>query len=190
VVEPRAARRRRDPWFCRAWPRAAEWPGARGVERVLPRAWHQHRQLGRRANRSRRSLRRRGSPGPAPRSRRSVAVTPRAARLSHSIAPRATAKAGSAGPASIPPWLGWRPRSYTSNSTTFAPANGSRGSCTRSRRRSRRRASADVAAYFASRPNGLMPIRRERLQSGHNLREKNPAIRLVFAGDPARGIPP
>ena len=35
-----------------------------------------------------------------------------------------------------------------------------------------------------------MPIRGEPFQSGHTLREKNPAIRLVFAGDPARGIPP
>lgn len=49
---------------------------------------------------------------------------------------------------------------------------------------------ADVAAYFASRTNGLMPIRGEPLQSGHTLREKNTAIRLVFAGDPALGIPP
>ena len=51
-------------------------------------------------------------------------------------------------------------------------------------------ASADVAAYFASRTSGLLPIRGEPLQSGHTLREKNTAIRLVFAGDPARGIPP
>jgi cytochrome c553 len=49
---------------------------------------------------------------------------------------------------------------------------------------------ADVAAYFASRTKGLMPLRGEPFQSGHTLREKNPAIRLVFAGDPARGIPP
>ncbi len=51
-------------------------------------------------------------------------------------------------------------------------------------------ASADVAAYFAGRPKGLMSLRGEPFQSGHTLREKNPAIRLVFAGDPARGIPP
>jgi cytochrome c553 len=51
-------------------------------------------------------------------------------------------------------------------------------------------ASADVAAYFASRTKGLMPVRGEPFQSGHTLREKNPAIRLVFVGDPARGIPP
>jgi len=51
-------------------------------------------------------------------------------------------------------------------------------------------ASADATAYFASRTNGLMPIRGEPLRSGHTLREKNTAIRLVFAGDPARGIPP
>jgi cytochrome c553 len=51
-------------------------------------------------------------------------------------------------------------------------------------------ASADVGAYFASRNNGLMRISGEPFQSGHTLRGKNPAIRLVFAGDPARGIPP
>lgn len=51
-------------------------------------------------------------------------------------------------------------------------------------------ASADVAAYFASQRNGLAPIRGESLDSGHSLRESNPAVRLVFAGDPARGIPP
>ena len=49
---------------------------------------------------------------------------------------------------------------------------------------------ADAAAYFVNLTNGLMPIRGEPLQSGHTLREKNTAIRLVFAGDPARGIPP
>jgi cytochrome c553 len=50
--------------------------------------------------------------------------------------------------------------------------------------------SADVAAYFASRTNGLKPIGDETFQAGHTLRETNPAIRLAFAGDPARGIPP
>ncbi len=51
-------------------------------------------------------------------------------------------------------------------------------------------ASADVAAYFASRTKGLQPIRGEPFRSGHTLREHRPALRLVFAGDPARGIPP
>jgi cytochrome c553 len=51
-------------------------------------------------------------------------------------------------------------------------------------------ASADVAAYFASRTNGLAPVADERLQAGHTLREHEPARRLAFAGDPARGIPP
>jgi cytochrome c553 len=49
---------------------------------------------------------------------------------------------------------------------------------------------ADAGAYFASRSNGLPPFVGERFQAGHSLREENPAIRLVFAGDPARGIPP
>jgi cytochrome c553 len=48
----------------------------------------------------------------------------------------------------------------------------------------------DVAAYFASLRNGLPPVRGELFQSGHTLRESDPAIRLAFAGDPARGIPP
>ena len=49
---------------------------------------------------------------------------------------------------------------------------------------------ADAEAYFASRSHGLPPFVGERFQAGHTLREDNPAIRLVFAGDPARGIPP
>jgi cytochrome c553 len=48
----------------------------------------------------------------------------------------------------------------------------------------------DVAAYFAARGNGLPPVQGERFQSGHTLRESDPAVRLVFAGDPTRGIPP
>ena len=48
----------------------------------------------------------------------------------------------------------------------------------------------DVAAYLATLRNGLPPVQGERFQSGHTLRESNPAIRLIFAGDPARGIPP
>jgi cytochrome c553 len=51
-------------------------------------------------------------------------------------------------------------------------------------------ASADVAVYFASRSDGLEPARDEPLESGHSLRESDDAVRLVFAGDPARGIPP
>jgi cytochrome c553 len=51
-------------------------------------------------------------------------------------------------------------------------------------------ASADVAAYFASRPNGLTPVLGERSRAGNAPREHEAAMRLVFAGDPARGIPP
>ena len=47
-----------------------------------------------------------------------------------------------------------------------------------------------MAAYFAARGNGLPPVQGERFRSGHTLREIDPAVRLVFAGDPARGIPP
>lgn len=50
--------------------------------------------------------------------------------------------------------------------------------------------SADVAAYFASRSTALPPLVGEEFQVGHTPAERNPAIRLVFAGDPARGIPP
>jgi cytochrome c553 len=51
-------------------------------------------------------------------------------------------------------------------------------------------ASADVAAYFASRPNGLTPVFDGRPRAGNTPRENDAAVRLVFAGDPARGIPP
>ena len=51
--------------------------------------------------------------------------------------------------------------------------------------------SADVAAYFATRPGGLPPITGDRVpEAGRSLRESDPARRLVFAGDPTRGIPP
>jgi len=51
--------------------------------------------------------------------------------------------------------------------------------------------SADVAAYFAHRPAGLAPVVGEGVpEGGRSLRQRDPAIRLVFAGDPARGIPP
>jgi cytochrome c553 len=51
--------------------------------------------------------------------------------------------------------------------------------------------SADVAAYFSSRPGGLPPVAGEGPpKSGRSLRQADPAIRLVFAGDPGRGIPP
>src|SRR6202035_4344171 len=51
--------------------------------------------------------------------------------------------------------------------------------------------SADVAAYFASRSGGLPAIRGARVpESGRSLRQSDPAVRLVFAGDPQRGIPP
>jgi cytochrome c553 len=51
--------------------------------------------------------------------------------------------------------------------------------------------SADVAAYFASRSGGLPPIGGARVpESGRSLRQSDPATRLVFAGDPQRGVPP
>jgi cytochrome c553 len=52
------------------------------------------------------------------------------------------------------------------------------------------RDSADVAAYFASRTGGPPSEASPPLQGGHTLREADPAIRLAFAGDPARGLPP
>ena len=51
--------------------------------------------------------------------------------------------------------------------------------------------SADVAAYFAPQRDGLPAIGSNRVpESGRSLREADPAQRLVFAGDPQRGIPP
>jgi len=50
---------------------------------------------------------------------------------------------------------------------------------------------SDVAAYLASRTGGLSPVRSEGAPAaGRSLRQPDPAIRLVFAGDPRRGIPP
>jgi cytochrome c553 len=49
----------------------------------------------------------------------------------------------------------------------------------------------DVVTYFASRAVGLAPVSGERApEAGHSLRQADPAIRLAFAGDPERGIPP
>jgi cytochrome c553 len=51
--------------------------------------------------------------------------------------------------------------------------------------------SADVAAYFAALGNGLAPVAGEPLpHGGRSSRQRDPATRLVFAGDPQRGIPP
>jgi cytochrome c553 len=51
--------------------------------------------------------------------------------------------------------------------------------------------SADVATYFAGRQDGLPPIVGEGVpQSGRSLRQSDPTIRLIFAGDPGRGVPP
>jgi len=52
------------------------------------------------------------------------------------------------------------------------------------------RNSADVAAYFAARADGMPAPRGAALQGGHTLRENDVGVRLVFAGDPVRGIPP
>jgi cytochrome c553 len=50
---------------------------------------------------------------------------------------------------------------------------------------------ADVASYFAGRAVGLPPVGGEGLpEAGRSLRQSDPAVRLVFAGDPRRGIPP
>jgi cytochrome c553 len=51
--------------------------------------------------------------------------------------------------------------------------------------------SADVAAYFASRADGLPPVAGEGVpESGRSLRQSDPTLRLIFAGDPERGVPP
>jgi cytochrome c553 len=51
--------------------------------------------------------------------------------------------------------------------------------------------SADVAAYFAAQAGGLPTLNGNRIpESGRSLRAADPATRLVFAGDPQRGIAP
>lgn len=51
--------------------------------------------------------------------------------------------------------------------------------------------SADVAIYFASREGRLQENSGERIPaSGRSFRQTDPGARLVFAGDPQRGIPP
>jgi cytochrome c553 len=51
--------------------------------------------------------------------------------------------------------------------------------------------SADVAAYFTGSPDGLAPVGGEGFpQSGRSLRQSDPTLRLIFAGDPGRGVPP
>jgi cytochrome c553 len=51
--------------------------------------------------------------------------------------------------------------------------------------------SADVAAHLAARTDGLAAPTGDRMPaSGHGFRESDAAKRLVFAGDPQRGIPP
>jgi cytochrome c553 len=51
--------------------------------------------------------------------------------------------------------------------------------------------SADVAAYFAGRADGLPPVAGEGIpQGGRSLRQSDPTVRIIFAGDPGRGIPP
>ena len=53
------------------------------------------------------------------------------------------------------------------------------------------RDSADVAAYFAAQTDGLPALAAASIpQSGRSLRGGDPAKRLVYAGDPQRGIPP
>jgi cytochrome c553 len=50
---------------------------------------------------------------------------------------------------------------------------------------------ADVATYFASRPAGLQSNSGERFpQGGRGFRQNDIGARLVFAGDPQRGIAP
>jgi cytochrome c553 len=50
---------------------------------------------------------------------------------------------------------------------------------------------ADVAAYYASRDGGLLSVSAEAApEAGRSLRQRDPALRLVFAGDPRRGVPP
>jgi len=50
---------------------------------------------------------------------------------------------------------------------------------------------AAVADYCAHRPDGLAAVAAEGPPAGgRSLRQHDPGLRLVFAGDPERGIPP
>jgi cytochrome c553 len=50
---------------------------------------------------------------------------------------------------------------------------------------------ADVAAYYAAQPRGLPYLTGRAISSGgRSLRSPDPAVRIVFAGDPSRGIAP
>lgn len=48
--------------------------------------------------------------------------------------------------------------------------------------------SADVAAYYASLPGVPKPIGEEAPLSGRSYRNKDETVRLIFAGDPKRGM--
>lgn len=50
--------------------------------------------------------------------------------------------------------------------------------------------SADVAAYYGTVTGGLSMPSADDFESGRSLREHDVAMRLIFAGDPVRGIPP
>jgi hypothetical protein len=51
-------------------------------------------------------------------------------------------------------------------------------------------APADVAVYFARRTGGLASAASPRSQGRDSPDQDAPAVRLVFDGDPSRGIPP
>jgi cytochrome c553 len=48
--------------------------------------------------------------------------------------------------------------------------------------------SADVAAYFSSLPGGVVADAIHAPASGRSLRGKDPTLRLIYAGDPSRGL--
>jgi cytochrome c553 len=48
--------------------------------------------------------------------------------------------------------------------------------------------SADVAAYFSSLPGGIVADAIHAPESGRSLRGKDPTLRLIYAGDPSRGL--
>ena len=142
------------------------------------------------ASLSRRCARRRASPGPAPRSREWQAAS---AEHGAFVALNCTACHGEQGVSQSGAVSHTRRDGLGGDlqaARRFSLWQAVVGRHERDRKALLAAGSADVAAYFATRRDGLPPGPAKRFQQAHTCGETNPAIRLVFAGDPARGIPP
>src|SRR5271169_1713868 len=189
VVDRRAARGRRDPRLCGARPRAAEWSRTRDVDRDLPGARHhrRYRTGGRASAAVAHAVAHRLDQHHARPDRRRQRRARRICRLELYCLPRRKRGEPSR---PLPHPGGMDGAAIYKQLDDFRAGKRSWGAMNAIALALSAQDSADVGAYFASRTNGLPPAVGERFQSGHTLREDNPAIRLAFAGDPARGIPP